>query len=188
MKTIKRIFVCLLTLVMLASPASAEIKAGKAIIITISGVPPEEKGRFDQKYPVADNGTINMPFIGKVRAAGLKTSDLALVLQKRYMEAEIYTSPTFQVVANDQQDIDQQLVHIGGFVRAPGPKPFMDKMTIWQAIQAAGGPDKFGSMNRVTLTRGGKVAEFDITDAKNQQILLKPGDSIEVPQKNIWGK
>ena len=184
--TCKRLFIALLALCLVA-PASAQIKAGKAIQITISGVPAEEKARFDVKYPVSSSGMINMPFIGKVRAAGRKAEDLAADLEKRYKEAEIYTDPVFQVIANDGQTVDQQLVIIGGFVRRPGPTPFFDKITLWQAIQAAGGANEFGSMNRVELTRNGKVIKYDCSKPENQQIRLRPGDAINVPQKNWIG-
>ena len=187
--TLRRLLIALLAITCLAAPATAQIKAGKAIQITISGVPPEEKARFDVLYPVSSSGMVNMPFIGKVRAAGRKAEDLAAELQKRYKEAEIYTNPTFQVLDNNQQDLDQQLVIIGGFVRRPGPTPFFDDITLWQAIQAAGGPTEFGSMNRVELTRGGgKPIVYDCTESQNQQIRLRPGDAINVPQKNWLGK
>jgi len=185
--TLKRLFLALLAMACLVAPATAQIKSGKAIQITISGVPAEEKARFDVMYPVSDSGMINMPFIGKVRASGLKAEDLAMILQQKYKEAEIYTNPTFQVIDSDAKRIDEQLVIVGGFVRRPGPTPFFDQMTLWQAIQAAGGANEFGSMNRVELTRNGNVTKYDCTESSNQQIKLRPGDAINVPQKNWIG-
>ena len=184
--TIRRLILALFAITCLTAPATAQIKAGKAIQIMIAGVPVEEKHRFDVVFPVAGNGMVNMPFIGKVRAAGRKAEDLAADLEKRYKEAEIYNNPVFQVIANDGQNIDQQLVIIGGFVRRPGPTPFFDKITLWQAIQAAGGANEFGAMHKVELTRDGKVIRYDCTKPQNQQIRLRPGDAINVPQKGIF--
>ena len=101
-----------------------QIEAGKAIQITISGVPAEEKGRIDGIYPVSDAGYINMPFIGTVHAAGLRNEDLAASLQARYKSLGIYTNPTIQVISRQGDSIDEQMVHLGGQVRGPGPKPF----------------------------------------------------------------
>ena len=42
-------------------------------------------------------------------------------------------------------------------------------------------------MNRVELTRNGKVIKYDCTKPANQQVLLRPGDAINVPQKNWIG-
>lgn len=184
---LKKILTALFALICIAAPASAQIKSGKAIQITISGVPTEEKARFDVIYPVSESGMINMPFIGKVRAAGLMADDLATRLQEKYKEAQIYTNPTFQVIDSDAKRIDEQLVIVGGFVRRPGPTPFFDKMTLWQAIQAAGGANEFGSMNRVELTRNGKVTKYDVTEPESAQIRLRPSDAINVPQKNWIG-
>lgn len=184
---IKPCLVIGLAMLGLLAPTLAQIKPGKAIQITISGVPPQEKSRFDVLYPVSDQGMINMPFIGKVRAAGLKAEDLAGILQRKYREAEIYTNPTFQVIDSDAKRIDNQIVVVGGYVGGPGAKGFYNGMTLWQAIQAAGGANEFGSMKRVELTRGGEVRVYDCTEDVNRQVKLRPGDTINVPQKNWFG-
>ena len=66
---LKRIAVGLLACCCLSASVLAQIQPGRAIQITISGVPPEEKGRFDPIYPVSESGMINMPLIGLVKAA-----------------------------------------------------------------------------------------------------------------------
>ena len=76
----KSLLKTMLMLVLACAPAFGQIQPGKSIMISISGVPAEEKGRIDGAYRVADNGTINMPFIGPVRAAGLKPEVLAAAL------------------------------------------------------------------------------------------------------------
>lgn len=185
----KRVSIAILSfLCFFGSPLVAQIKSGQAIQITISGVPVEEKGRFDQMYPVSATGMINMPIIGLVRAAGLRSEDLATVLQNRYKQAEIYTNPTFQVIASDEAVIEERLVIVGGYVRAPGPKAYIRNMTLWQAIQAAGGATEFGSLNRVQLIRGGGKPRILNCDVPSEKMTpLQPGDSIDVPQKTWTG-
>jgi protein involved in polysaccharide export with SLBB domain len=80
------------------------------------------------------------------------------------------------------------MVHVGGFVRGPGPKPYNRNLTLWQAIQASGGANEFGAMGRVKLTRRGVMKQYDCTKPQFQQIPLEPDDTIEVPQKNWRGK
>lgn len=184
---IRNLFIALLAVTCLTTATSAQIRAGKAIRISVAGVPLEERARFDVVFPVAGNGTVNMPFVGKVPAAGKSAEVFAADLQKIYQAKEIYTEPIFQVIANDQVKVDQQIVIIGGFVNRPGPTAFFDNMTLWQAIQAAGGANKFGSMNRVELTRNGKVTKHNCTEPKDQQLRLRPQDAINVPQKNWIG-
>lgn len=172
---------------MVVIPALGQIQAGKSVSITVLGVPPEEKGRIDGAYPVADNGTINMPFIGQIRAVGLKPEVLAAALESRYRSAQIYRNPTFQVVSDTEgAALDEAVVHMGGQIGRTGPVKFQRGITLWQAIQAAGGPTPFGTLKRVQLLRNGKQRQYDLTQLENKQIALEPNDSIEVPQKRPW--
>ena len=183
----KTILKCLLMLALAFTPAFGQIQTGKMIMITILGVPAEEKGRIDGPYRVADNGTINMPFVGAVRAAGLKSEVLASALEARYRSAEIYRNPTFQVVADREgADLEEAMVVIGGQIGRPGPVKYQRGLTLWQAIQTAGGPTPFGTIKRVTVTRAGKQRQYDLTEIQNMNILLEPDDGIEVPQKRPW--
>jgi protein involved in polysaccharide export with SLBB domain len=166
----------------------AQIESGKAIIITISGVPSEEKGRIDGTYPVSDTGFINMPFIGTVHAANMSNSDLAFLLQSRFKGSGIYTNPTIQVISNSGDAIDEQVVHVGGLVRGPGPKRFSKGLTLYQAIQSAGGATEFGSMYRVKLFRNGKQTIYDLTKEQSMSVVVQPNDTIEIPQKNMLGR
>lgn len=169
-------------------PLSAQILPGRAIQITISGVPPEEKSRFDPIYPVSDSGMISLPFIGAVRAAGLRAEQLAAVLQERYKSAGIYTDPIFQVIDSNAKTIDQQTVYFGGDVRNPGPVPYSRGLTLYQALQAAGGPNEFGTIKRLTLFRNGKSRQIDLTQPASMSIQLEPNDTVQVPRKNILGQ
>jgi protein involved in polysaccharide export with SLBB domain len=181
------IFKVISLLVVFCLPSLAQIESGKAIQITISGVPAEEKGRIDGIYPVSDAGYINMPFIDTVRAAGLRNEDLAASLQARYKSLGIYTNPTIQVISKTGDSIDEQMVHLGGQVRGPGPKPFRKGLTLYQAVQAAGGATEFGSMKRVKLFRNGRQTLYDLTKAQFMNVPVQPNDTIEVPQKNMLG-
>ena len=158
-------------------------------MVSIQGVPSEEKGRIDGSYPVSDAGMINMPFIGQVRAAGLRNEDLAISLQNRYKSAGIYNNPTIQVVTNrENAGVDEQVVYLGGQVRKTGQVPFVRGLTLYQAIQAAGGPTEFGSIKRVKLFRGGNQKLYDITKTQFMRIPLEPNDTIEVPEKTIFNQ
>lgn len=184
----KKLLVELLLLVSFTVTTFAEIEAGKAIQISISGVPSEEKGRIDNIYPVSDAGYINMPFIGTVHAANLKNEELQATLQSRYKSLGIYTNPTIQVISNSGNSIDEQKVHLGGQVRSPGPKPYTKGLTLYQAVQAAGGPTEFGSMRRVKLFREGRQNLYDLTKAQFMNVPVQPNDTIEVPQKDMLGR
>lgn len=186
---LRSIFTSLLALVALVSPVLSQIEAGKSIQIFIMGVPAEEKGKIDALYPVSESGSINLPFIGKIHASGMSDEALASTIQNAYKSAEIYSSPTIQVISTGKgSSVDQEMVHLGGQVRAPGPKQFQKNLTIYQAVQAAGGATEFGSLRRVTLYRNGKTQTCDLTDPQFMRTLLEPNDTIVVPQKDWLGR
>jgi len=182
---LKSIVAGLLALFSLSISVLAQIQPGRAIIITISGVPSEEKSRFDVNYPVSEAGFINMPMIGLVKAAGMRPDQLQSVLESRYKSAGIYTHPTFQVIDSTAGKIVDQVVVVGGEVRRTGPVPYNRTLTLYQAIQAAGGATEFGSMKRVRLLRAGKQKTYDLTHLEYMQIPLEPDDTIEIPHKTI---
>jgi protein involved in polysaccharide export with SLBB domain len=170
-------------------PSFSQIEVGTSVQITIMGVPVEEKGKIDALYPVFNNGTINLPYIGIIRAAGMQPENLAAAIQNAYRNAEIYTNPTVQVISTTEgAGVREQMVHVGGEVRRPGPIKFNNNLTLYQAIQAAGGESEFGSIRRVILYRSGRSQTLDLREAENKSISLRPEDTIEVPAKDFFGR
>ncbi len=186
--TLKKIYAAALALVCLVTPAMSQIEAGTSVQITIMGVPLEEKGKIDAVYPVSESGTVNMPFVGVIRAAGMRPETLASSIQNAYRSQQIYTNPTIQVIdTRGGLTAREQMVHVGGQVRRTGPVNFQRNLTIYQAVQAAGGATEFGSLKRVKLFRDGKTQTFDLTNPQFMRIPLQPDDTLEVPQKNWLG-
>jgi protein involved in polysaccharide export with SLBB domain len=171
-----------------ASMAQTVINAGQLVKITLRGVPPEESVRVSGDYPVSSSGTINLPLISPLQAAGLSPTALATRIENAYKSAEIFNEPTVSVIASTGEAIATQVVHVGGHVRRTGRVEYVPGLTIYQAIQIAGGADEFGAMNRVLLNRNGKVQAIDVTKAQFKNFVLLQNDTIEVPEKNIFGK
>ena len=186
---IRNYFAVIISLFVLGPFAEAQIVAGKAINITISNVPDQDQRTINNVYPVSEGGTINVPFIGTVRAAGMRNEELAMYLQSRFKSEGIYNNPTIQVIGDKiGGSVAEEIVTIGGQVRRSGPVPYAKELTIWAAVQAAGGPTEFGSMNRVTLFRDGKSRSYDLTKAQFKMVPLQRNDTIEVPQKDWLGR
>jgi protein involved in polysaccharide export with SLBB domain len=95
----------------------------------------------------------------------------------------------FRVQAEALPEKEPQTVTVIGQVARNGVMKYKDKTTIFSVIFAAGGKTEFGTLRRVKVTRDGKELQFDLTNekTKNEQ-FAEPGDVIEVPQKNIFGK
>ncbi|MEP4077475.1 polysaccharide biosynthesis/export family protein [Haloferula sp.] len=187
MKTLLLIFASMAALLSIVS-AQSTISAGRAIEIRIQGVPTEEMSRVNNTYPVSEAGYIRMPFIGNVRAAGKSPNSLAQSIEGAYKSAQIYTNPTVQVLASSDETLAEHIVTVGGYVQRPGPVKFVRGLTLYNAVQAGGGATPFGSMHRVRLIRNGKLREYDLFKTEAKGVLVQPSDTIEVPQKNIFGR
>lgn len=186
----KKIFVFLAALVLSASGLMAQsaINAGRAIEIQIKGVPSEEMARVNGTYTVSESGMIRMPLLSSpIRAAGLSPTALAQNIEASYRAEKIYTTPTINVIASSDETLTELVLTVGGQVTSPGPVKYVRGLTLYNAVQAARGPTPFGSMKRVRLIRGSQSKEYNLTETKHMGILVEPNDTIQVPQKDIFG-
>lgn len=184
----KKVLFGLLSL-LLISPSFAQIRTKQMLTIKITGVPAAEKETIDAVYQVSDSGHINMWKIDSVKAAGLSPEQLAARIAAKYRAAEIYTNPTFIITSNlDAGDAAQKMFTVGGQVRSPGPKPWSVGMTLFGAVQSAGGGTPFAATNRVTLLRNGKRYTYNLKLDKHKSLKIYERDLIEVPQKKWNGQ
>lgn len=167
--------------------AQSTIQTGQAIEVRIQGVPSEEMNRVNSTYVVSEAGVIRMPFIGELRAAGMSPNALGKRIEAMYRSAQIYTQPTVQVFASSDQTMVEYVVTVGGEVRRAGPVPYNRGLTLYAAVQSAGGATEFGSVRRVKLIREGKIRIYDLRQTEAKSVTLKANDTIEVPQKNWFG-
>jgi protein involved in polysaccharide export with SLBB domain len=179
MKTIIALFATILSL----SSAFGQIQPKQMLDIKITGVPVSEKARLDNIYQVSSSGTIEMWVIGTVRASGLTNSEFAATIASKYKAAGIYNSPIFIVLSQrDGGDVGGKTFTVGGQVKSPGAKPWSIGMTLYNAIQAAGGESPFGAINRVKLFRNGSVYTYDLRIDQHKTVLIYDKDMIDVPQ------
>jgi protein involved in polysaccharide export with SLBB domain len=61
-------------------------------------------------------------------------------------------------------------------------------MTLYNAIQAAGGETPFGAINRVKLFRNGSVYTYDLRIDQHKTVKIYEKDMIDVPQTGWNGK
>ena len=185
----KKLLVLLIAALGLASVNAQTIRAGQTLTVAITGVPVSEKGRIDNTYTVSESGTVTMWMIGTVKASGMSKTAFASSIARKYQAAEIYTHPVFQV--NSKEDIttmDKQIFTVGGQVRSAGQKQWTEGMTLYSAVQSAGGETAYGAMGRVKLYRNGRAYEYDLKRQDHKAVKVYPRDVIEVPQKNMIGR
>jgi polysaccharide export outer membrane protein len=166
-----------------AQNAESVLRNGDSIIVKISGVPPEEIAMVSTSYDISDNGNINLPYIGELRAAGMRPSSLQKNIEAAYRTAQIFTHPTIQVSPNKQEG-NTQVIFVSGEVKTPNRITMSPGITVGGAITAAGGFTDFANAKRVKLIRSGRATELDCRQADSTGSLtpVQPGDTIVVPQ------
>ena len=167
-----------------AVASDAAFRVGDTIELRIGGVPAEETQLVTGSYTVDGEGYINLPHVGKVRAAGLGQASLQRAVEAAYRSGEIYTNPTITVTV----PTTLRFVNVSGDVRQPRRVEYTSDLTVLGAISAAGGFTDYADQRKVRLMRGGQVQIVDIKAVRSNpslDIILLPGDQIEVPQ-SFW--
>jgi protein involved in polysaccharide export with SLBB domain len=161
--------------------AQATLRIGDPVELKIGGVPPEDQNQVNNTYSVDSGGAINLPFIGKVHAEGMNPSQLARSIEESYRSNKIFTNPNITIIMAPTA----RFVNVGGSVRNPTRVPFTEDMTLLTAINAAGGFNDFADQRHVRLLRGSEATVYDVRRFRkdpSQDVRLRPGDRIEVPQ------
>ena len=167
-----------------AAASDAAFRTGDTIELRIGGVPAEETQLVTGAYTVDGEGFINLPHVCKVRAAGLNQATLQRAVETAYRGGQIYTNPTITVTV----PTTLRFVNVSGDVRQPRRVEYTSDLTVLSAISAAGGFTDYADQGKVRLMRGGRAQIVNIKAVRNNpslDIILLPGDQIEVPQ-SFW--
>lgn len=134
---------------------------------------------------VMPDGKITYPLIGEITAQGMTASELKKVITDKLQS--FVTAPEVTVIVKESRS---QVVYTIGKLMKPGPYPLAPGMTVMQALSAAGGFAEWADPKNILIIRkeGGKEThlrfnykEFTSGENLQQNILLKPGDTIVVP-------
>ncbi len=137
---------------------------------------------------VSNEGFIELPLVGKVRASGFTAPELKKSIEARLSEGYL-VHPDVQIIL---QEYKQDVVHLMGQVGTPGPYRITHSNTLMGTISKAGGFTPIAKRNKVKIIRkengGSRVFYVDtvrITKEGNLQddVLLMPGDVIIVPER-----
>jgi len=141
-------------------------------------------GRVDAQYTllVDRNGQIVLPEVGALKVWGMKFGDLEAYLQHEL--ARKYTDFKMSVTMDRLRTIR---VFVVGEAAAPGTYAISSLSTVINALFAAGGPSKNGSLRKIRLSRNtSDPAEIDLYGFllggdKTKDARLQDGDTIFVP-------
>ncbi len=168
-----------------ATPGNSAYKIGPQDVLEISVFKVPELSRTAQ---VAAMGTINLPLVGEVQAAG-KTAreverDLTAKLGAKYLQ-----SPQVSVAV---KEYNSQRVTIEGAVKKPGVYPVRSKLSLLQLTAMAGGLGDAADHSGLVIMReanGKRSAErFDIDEiraGRTEDPTLQKGDIVVVSHSEM---
>ena len=178
----KTILLSLLTLLAIAFPrlhaGETVFRNGDVFEMRLSGPPDEFTKEFNLVLTV-DEGSVNLPLLGRVTAAGMSSTALASSIERRLKEARYFTIATVNITSN--QSLNQRTMIVGGSVRAPGKQPWIPDLTLTGAISSAGGPTEFAK-DTMKIVRGGRATIYSRKLIKKNPAMdpkVEPGDIIE---------
>ena len=134
---------------------------------------------------VRPDGRISAPLVNGMQAAGLTPDELAAQIRERI--SKYVRDPVVTVVVSDFHGALGQQVSIVGAAARPQSIPYRDKMTVLDAMIAAGGLTPYANGNAAVLIRHGKSYSLRLDDLLHQgrmadNVPLLPGDTIVIPQ------
>ncbi len=141
-------------------------------------------GNVDRSFEVTvDNaGSILIPKVGALQVGGVTFRKMQKVVKQRV--SKVFSGFSIYISFSRIRTID---IFVTGEVRQPGSYALHSLSTLYNALFAAGGPTKNGTLRRVQLMRGGKLrAEVDLYDFlvggdKTGDVRLLPHDTVYVP-------
>jgi polysaccharide export outer membrane protein len=162
------------------SGSIATLRPGDIFEMRLSGMPTEFAGDFNLQYTVGGEGTVSVPLIGEIHAAGLTASQLERTVESKLVGDKIFTHPTVLISVAQAT----RFVSISGGVRQPQRLSWSNDLTLSSAIGNCAGLSDFGSPKGIRIIREGKIfGVFNLSELQkdpSRDPKLLPGDQVLV--------
>ena len=155
---------------------------GDAVGITVA---PDSASFLNRQYAIDDEGTIDLPIIGKKQVTSMTQEELTNFINNSYVKYLRVPSVRVQPLI--------RLELMGGFQR-PGFYYISPHASFWEVFCLAGAPIREDGLEKLKLSRSSALIDFDpvhsIETAQSlRQMGIRSGDRIMVtarPLKTTW--
>jgi polysaccharide export outer membrane protein len=151
-----------------ADVAAYKLGVGDKVRVTVYGEK-DLSGDFD----VNDQGEVTLPLIGAVRVAGKNVGDAETVITSAYGKNYL-VNPHVNL-----QVMNYRPFFILGEVKNPGSYPYVNGMTVVNAVALAGGYTPRANAKGIEVKRGSGGSDAQV----NEDSGVLPGDIIRVPER-----
>jgi polysaccharide export outer membrane protein len=172
-----------------AASASAKATTDPAYLIgteDILAINVWHEAEMSRAVPVRPDGKISLPLAGEFQAAGQTPAQLEEAIRTKLQS--LMQNPQVTVMV---QEVRSQRFSIMGEVNRPGAYPLNGKMSVLEAIAAAGGLRDFAKTKKMYILRRGndgstsrvKVDYKGLVEGKvdDPAMTLQPRDTVVVP-------
>ncbi|WP_135468112.1 polysaccharide biosynthesis/export family protein [Crenalkalicoccus roseus] len=135
--------------------------------------------RLTGEFRVSDAGTLALPLVGTVQAAGRTTSEVEAAIAQEMRQRGLFRDPNVAVEVTQYRPI-----FVLGMVERGGQFAYQPGMTVLTAVAVAGGFNYRAIQNYVSITRigpDGRAQEFRAP----RDALVLPGDVITVFERRF---
>lgn len=200
-KTLLFAFFLVGTAVTANAQAGYRVQPGDSLVVEVL-----EDPSLNRSVLVLPGGTINFPFTGTLRAAGLTVLEIQQAITNG-IAPNFAAAPTVFVSVNNVQPVEPTVapevpvvetidVYFLGEINSPGTISFEPGITFLQAMSLAGGFTTFAATKRIQLRRTSQTGTpqlFTINfralsrgQRLENNITLLDGDVILVPERKLF--
>lgn len=161
-------------------PRAKELVLGVSDVVSINVW---EQRDLNTEQTIRPDGTITMPLIGDLKAAGETPSSLQQQIKKKIIEfIKIQMAPGTELVTVAVHSWKSYKFRIVGEVQREGVYTAESYVTVAEALAMAGGVSRFAKRDRIVLLRSDPVTKAQKRIPLNYDMLA----SGKRPEMNIW--
>jgi polysaccharide export outer membrane protein len=172
---------------LLQSSSRANYRIAPSDILSITLVSyPDITTAGSTGYPVDQQGYIQFPLIGRIKASGMSVPQFTSNLRARLQRYLRYPDPQVKIA-----EYRGNKFFIDGEVNTPGEFKITDApVSLYSAISMAGGATDLGDSNKIVLRRNGTDYRIGLQSLQQMgvsanQIYIQDGDAIRVSSEDI---
>ena len=171
------VVLCLIPLSSMAAETPSDVPqyrlgSGDRLSVVFFG---KHVGDLSGEYEIDGSGFIPMPLVGNIRVAGMTVPEAEAAIKSAY-QPDYVLDPRLSI-----QVLNYRPFYIMGQVNNPGSYPYVNGITVLEAVVIAGGFTKRAKESRMEIIRGTDTSRTK-QEATPETVIL-PGDVIEVPQR-----
>jgi polysaccharide export outer membrane protein len=126
------------------------------------------------EYEIDATGAISARLLGRMVVKGMTVSEVEQALSEQYRARGFFRNPRISIELTNLRPF-----FILGEVEKRGSYPYVNGLTVAQAVAIAGGYTYRASRTRITVQRAGAPKE----EAASEDALVYPGDIVRVPER-----